>query len=65
MTGICNSSKFYADAVILGEVDDDPNALIFYRVVIELKSYTSGVADPVQPVASRCEKTVVPGNIEE
>lgn len=64
-TGICTSSKFYADAVIRGEVDDDTNALIFYRVVIELKTYTGGVADSVQPVASHCEKTVVPGNNEE
>lgn len=62
---VCSSSKFYADAVIRGEMDDDPDALVFYRVVIELKSYTGGVADPVQPVASRCEKIIVSGNIEE
>lgn len=62
---VCSGAKFYADAVIRGEMDDDPDALIFYRVVIELKSYTGGVADPVQPVASRCEKIIVPGNIEE
>jgi hypothetical protein len=62
LTGTCTNAKFYADAVIHGQIGDDSNALIFYRVVIEIKSYTAGLQDQIQPVASRCVKTIVPSN---
>jgi len=57
-SGTCLSNKFYADVINKETIGDDVDASVYHKVLIEVKSYTDGSLEAIQPEFTQCEKII-------